>query len=163
MTFANVKTPRIVDRIIFWWRHTLDNRLLQRSLSSINLTMFRFFPFFLNVSSLKRHSFYQPVFVSDNLLLSVGPRTPLLTVNNEKKICLKDGRKSTRQRQRQMEFNNLVSIKGQKKYGWHRFFRKFLSSFFLFFSVIHSELWLLNWFQAPRFHIEFPVPSKKAF
>ena len=68
-------------------------------------------------------------------------------------------RKSTRQRQ--MEFNNLVSIKGQKKYGWHRFFRKFLSSFFLFFSEIHSDLWLLNWFQAPRFHIEFPLPSKK--
>ena len=42
-----------------------------------------FFPLFLNAPSLNRYSFYQPVFVSDNLLLLGNYRTPLLTVINE--------------------------------------------------------------------------------
>ena len=41
------------------------------------------------------------------------------------------GRKSTRQRQ--MEFNNLVSIKGQKKYGWQIFPKVFVEFFPILF------------------------------
>lgn len=112
-----------------------------------------FFPLFLNASSLNRYSFYQPVFVSDNLLLLGNYRTPLLTVINENnffwRIETTIRRKSIRQRQ--MDLLDWSLSKDTKKIGCHRFFPKV--RWFFFLMLFSSSFRVMTTYLVPGLQI----------